>query len=617
MILNELLGLYERLASDEHVSEALPLMGRSVQKISFVVVLARDGRLVDIQDARVENEIRGKNGKVKTVLQARNVIVPGGAHPSGSAPTPRFLWDTTDYIFGICTGTKKAEKDLIKAREVRFPAYRDYHQDIQERFNISDEGVAAVVSFLKSWSPESITDELKGKLEAFGDNFGVFRLEGHTEYVHEVQEVQDAWDALQNETQDATKGTCLITGQQNVPLARIIETNIKLPNKTSVGGGSIASFNAPAYESYGKKQTFNAPISIEAGFKSHNALNYLISNKRHQFKLGDATIVFWTGKKSIVESIFSFVMSGDDFEMSDDEHVSNGIDEAEDRAMLVNLRDFWKLVANGGDYHTAGLQDEPDTPFFVLGISPNSARIVIRYWHQSTLEEIISKLRLHYDALKIVKNRDDARDHIPLWLLLLQTVRKAEDISQLLPPALLRAVLEGTDYPEQMLPLVLRRICVTTDKYSVGRKVSYEQAALIKAILQRNHKQGGITVSLDTNNKNPAYLLGRLFAVLEKTQDEASGGVNAGVGDKYFSSASTTPAIVFPMLINLFKKHLKKLAGDKGGRAIYLEKKVEEILDSIDSVQGFPKNLSLEQRGLFAIGYYHQVRDFFTKQDNK
>lgn len=607
MILTELYKLYGRLEGDTEFEDVLPRLGTSKQKMSFLVVLTPDGRLFDIQDAKIQKVLppKTKNGKEKTVSVTRDLIVPGGAHPPGSAPTPRLLWDSTAYILGCYPDkAKKNEKDKIKAREALFPSFRERHRRFRDASGLHDSGLDAVVAFLDSWDPANIPEDIRDKINKYGDNFGTFAIQGRTGYVFETPAVKEACLREELNTDcSAPRGTCLITGESDVPLVSTVETKVKLAG-TSVGGGAIASFNAPAYESYGKEQTFNAPLSEEAAFKAHNALNLLIGEPRYHFKLADTTVVFWTGKKTRTEGFLSLVVNPP--------IVSDG--PAMDAALAQSIQTFWGIVAKAGDPDLSGIGDDASTPFFMLGIEPNAARIVVRFWHESSLGDFVRRLRSHAQDMAIEKTFPDDPDHIPLWMLLAQTAREAKEIPPLLAGSLLRSILEGLPYPKALYQLTINRVNVSREKYKVGGKVSYCQASLIKAFLTRNKNKKGLNMSLNLDNKAPAYLLGRLFATLEMTQNDSSGGVNASVGDKFYSSASATPRIVFPTLLDLFRKWIKKLSADKPGLAVVRDKLVGEILDDIDSTKGFPSQLSLEDRGLFALGYYQQMRAFFTKK---
>lgn len=605
MILTQLVELYDRLVEDDEYSSRMPLLGWSVQNIAYRVVLTPKGLLFDVEDARVEKVIppKKKGGLPATKLVPRSVIVPGSAHPPGSAATPRFLWDQSAYLFGY---SEKGGRDDMKAREVLFPAYRKYHRELLDKYSIGDSGYKAVVSFLESWDPSNVSEELRQKIASFGPGFGLFRIQGSEKDVYDSPELRAVW-AKESESQVGVRGDCLVTGKKNVPIVPVIETKIKLAG-TSVGGGAITSFNASAYESYGKSQTLNSPISEEAGFKASNALNVLISDDRFHVKIAGTTVVFWTGKKTQTESLLGMLLG------------SAYADESSlDVALQKKLNVLWKIVGKAGDPDLAELGDDVKTPFYMLGIEPNAARIVVRFWRESSLGDLILKLRRNHADMAIGKAYEGEPDHLPMWQIVRQTTRDADGVPPLLAGALLRSVVEGLHYPESLYQLVLNRIHVShrdqNGKYRVGGKVTYAQASVVKGFLNRNKKKG-VTEMLDEKNRAPAYLLGRLFATLEKTQGEALGDLNAGVGDKYYSAASATPRIVFPTILEMFRKWIKKLGGDRKGLAVVREKLVGEILDGLDSSAGFPANLSLEDRGLFAIGYYQQMRAFFTKKDD-
>lgn len=594
MILSELVKLYDRMALDEEFKGSLPPLGMSTQSVVAILNISEGGELLDIQDARIEKQL-GNNKE----LVSRKVVMPGYDHPSGKGATPRFTWDKAEYALGVSVDGKKDSK----AKDVLFPAFRDYHLTMRDKYSINDRGYLALCNFLLKHSPEEFSREFAEKLKAIGQGVCAFKLDGDENWISDSQAVRNAWLGEYFE-QENIMGNCLISGGIDVPISRVIETKIKLGDK----GGSIASFNDRAYESYGKKQTYNSPISIECGHKAYNALNQLIANPKFHIKLAETTVVFWTEKKTESESVLSWIIGE-----------SPASEEGMDEVQLQRMKAFWNVVRRIDDPDAAGLVNELKTPFFMLGIEPNSARIVIRFWHMSTLGDLVTKLREHHDALHIEKPFASASDRLSMKQILKETVRDPKNIPPHLSGALLRSVIEGALYPTSLFQLVLNRVNVShvdeKGKYRVGSKVTYGQASVIKAFLIRNKNKGELTMSLNTENKDPAYLLGRLFATLEKTQEEASGGVNAGVGDKFYSSASATPRIVFPTILDLFKKWIKKLEGERKGLAVIREKLVGEILDDIDSVKGFPANLTLEERGSFALGYYQQMRVFFARKN--
>jgi CRISPR-associated protein Csd1 len=581
MILQALDELYGRLESESRYGIA-PL-GFSSQKIGFRIVLKPNGTLFDIEDARSPD---GKGKLQNTVLQ-----VPGDAKPSGAGINPGFLWDNQTYLLG----RQPEDKKEGFGRE-RFEASRARHLENEAQIDCPE--FSAVCRFLEQWEPERI--EAFPILNNVGTGFGVFQIQGEKNYVHDCPKILDWWGAHQSKPNSSTLAQCLITGEIEAPIARL-HPKIKSVTGAQSAGASIVSFNDTAYESYGKSQSFNSPVSEDAAFRYGSALNALLSgpmSKKHRLRIGDTTCVFWTDKASQVEDIFSDMLGGG----------SHARDEAQDETQRARIQRFLTALRSGG-----GFRDDLaplNTPFYILGIAPNAARLSIRFFHRSTIAELVEKLSDHQHCLEIVREFENPigkrypdREFPAVWQLLNQTARVSDEVPPLLGGALARAIVEGTPYPEGLLSAVIRRI-------RADRNIHYLRAALIKAILVRNHKTN-ISIMLDTNQTEPAYLLGRLFSALEKTQEDALGGnLNTSIRDRYYSSASATPASVFPRILRTYQHHLAKL---QGGTKVNREKLVQEIVASISS-SGFPTQLNLKAQGLFAIGYYHQRKDFFTSK---
>jgi CRISPR-associated protein Csd1 len=359
----------------------------------------------------------------------------------------------------------------------------------------------------------------------------------------------------------------------------------------------LVSFNEPSFCSYGKEQGANAPVSEAAAFAYCNALNLLLGRDRQRLQIGDATTVFWTDQPK----------TGSD-EAPADELVSFLLDTAkqqpQDPVLKEQIRRALEKAANG-QLAKDDLGDAA-TPFYILGLSPNASRLSVRFWMQSTLGEITERLQRHIRDMAIVRQWDETAKHpdpeIPsVWQLLRQTARESKDIPPLLGGALMQAILGGGDYPDALASAILRRI-------KADRDINYLRACALKAWLVRNHQQP-IKPMLDETNTNPGYLLGRLFAALEKAQQDALGDVNAGIRDRFYASASSTPRAVFPRLLKTYSHHVAKL---EGGQKVVREKLVQDVLAPI---QTFPAHLTLEAQGLFALGYYHQRKAFFTRKD--
>lgn len=583
MILNSLADLYDRLAGDP--SYEVSRAGYSPQKIGFKIILKPDGSLFDIQDARQAQE------KGKPIALTEEVL--GEAKPSGAGINPCFLWDKSAYILGFTPDDEKPERT-----EKSFQAFRDKH--LEHAKEISDTGYQAVCKFLKSWSPEKARELLGEKPELFEAfiNFGIFYIQGEIDPVHQKAPIKEWWDSSQ--VASTVLGQCIISGKENTPLARL-HPKIKSVAGAQSAGANIVSFNDDAYESYGLKQSFNAPTSEIIAFKYGVALNNLLTgpkSSKHRLRIGDTTCVFWTDKPSIVEDVFSGIFS----------EGSNVIDEVQDENQRSKIQQFLKALQSASSIDKETFEDS-ETDFFILGLAPNAARLSIRFFHQSTVKELMLTLHKHLKDISITKEfetpvgkRKIDPDLPPNWQLLNQSARESKEIPPLLSGSLMRAILEGTPYPESLYSAVLRRI-------RADRTINYLRACIIKGTLTRNH-QLTIPYMLDPTHPETAYHLGRLFALLEKAQTDALGDLNSGIRDKYYSSASATPASVYPRILRTLPHHLAKLSQ---GSKIYLEKLIQEVMNQFSE---FPNQLDLKQQGIFAIGYYHQRKDLFTKKES-
>lgn len=383
-------------------------------------------------------------------------------------------------------------------------------------------------------------------------------------------------------------GICLVSGEKG-ELTRL-QPPIKGVRGTNSTGGNLVSFNLSAFNSFGKIQGANAQISKKSSFAYTTALNHLLAKDSSQkIQVGDATTVFWADKDSHFEKYF--------LELFEEPPKDNPDHLSEKVAALLKAVDTGVLP-----------ESDHETKFFILGLSPNAARISVRFWHAGTIAEFSKRIAQHFHDLELI-HALGKQNYMSIGALLRATALqgKSENIVPNLSGEWMRCILEGLPYPELLFQAVMRRI-------KAEREVSFARAAMIKAYLNRkarflNKLEEEITVSLDDENKNLGYRLGRLFAVLEKIQEEANPRINAGIREKYYSSASCTPASVMPVLMRLKNHHLAKLTRGKG---IYFERLLGEILCEIHS---FPPQLNLTDQGRFAIGYYHQRQAFITKSE--
>ena len=493
---------------------------------------------------------------------------------------------------------------------MEFEAFKARH--IEMETEVDDPAFSAVCRFLKSWTPERGAGHPEWK--EFGSLQGVFQIQGEQEYVHDREAVRAWWDSHRREwigEEEPPSVRCLVTGLA-APPART-HPFIKGVNGKKRMGRSMVGFNEHAFESYGRKQSLNAPVAETVAFKYVTALNALLDGpqrQRHCITLGNddspLTVAFWTEEPTAAEDIFAMVLGSGSEAMARD--------EAQDEGVRKRLEVFLDAIRNGPE-ECGDLGEDPDaTRFFLLGLAPNAARIAVKFFLRSTLGQLLENLHRHHRDIAVVgrppspRSRGDP-EFPPTWLLLDQTCPKKNEkadrkkIPPLLAGPLLSAVLTGSRYPDGLYSAVLRRI-------HADRIVNYPRACIIKGHLNRNLNKE-VSMGLDPQRADPAYRIGRLFAALEKTQKDALGeNLNATIRDRYFGSASATPGPVFPRLLRTYQHHLSKL---EGGRKVVREKLIQEILNPLD---GFPAHLNLSEQGLFALGYYHQTRDFYTPKEN-
>jgi CRISPR-associated protein Csd1 len=599
MILQRLAEHYDRIAASKNEETQLAPPGFSRQKISFCVVLNLDGSL---------NSFQSLQEKIGSKVVAQSMIIPGQGKPSGSALNPCFLWDNAAYMLGCVPNPnpdpKKAEKEAARAI-LSFEAFRKKHLDWEDK--IANPSFTAVCLFLRDWSPEQARDHLE-LLKEIATNFGVFKIAGELRYVHEAVFLPGESDEQASISHTgATRAMCLVSGAID-EIARLHEPKIKGVGGAQPGGALLVSFNASAYESYGKSQSFNAPVGTAITDKYTKALNHLLEQRNRRVTLGDSTVVFWADHQNVLEDAMSEMFSEP---MPDEGPI---IEEDQERVrqarlLLTQLRD--------GTGATEINPDGQPTKFFLLGLSPNASRIFVRLWVEADAAELRRRLGQHLRDVELLDPRE--KRLLTLRRIAYETGRAYKEngklkfdpktISPQLAGDLARSVLTGAANPQSLLATMIRRI------HSDG-EVAYARVAAIKACLNRNSRLRGnpleVKVKLDPAETNVAYNCGRLFALLEKVQTDSAGSeLNTTIKDHYFSSASTTPALVFPRLFRLSQHHLAKL---ETGQKIYYDRRLSEVMGVIDQ---FPRQLALEDQGKFVIGYFHQRQDLYTSKKIK
>jgi len=590
MILNALADYYDRLAEDP--KQDVAPFGFSRQKISFEIILRPDGSLFEFHDARKESDGR---------RVPKLVIVLGQAKPTGSGINPCFLWDNAQYLLGFKVDDPKPERTMRA-----FEAFRERHLDVESE--IDDEAFSTVCRFLQSWDPSSAAEH--PELGDISTSFGVFRILGAQKYVHERAKILTYWRTQLAGDDDTPVAPSLVSGEVQ-PIARLHQPSIKGVRGAQSSGATIVSFNLDAFESYGKSQSYNAPVGVDDAFKYCTALNRLTSDSHRRVNVSGTTIVFWSEKPTPFEDDFGPVL--------DDT-------TAEDQETLDRLRGFFNRLrsAREGDK-----LDDADVPFYVLGLAPNASRLSVRFWMAGTVQQLAERLGHHLADLEL----DGAPDERPLTIrrLALATAKPKkgrpdeEKVSPLLVGGLLRSVLSGSPYPQALLNHVVERIRAEAfadkDKRKDWRAAMHCRTAILKAFLNRNHAMD-IAVRLDAARPEPEFQLGRLFAVLERIQNDAHDRkIERTIRHGILAGASVTPSVVFPRLLRLSRHHTERLATTKeeaGQRRVWLKSTADQQVTAIcDVLESFPHRLSLNQQALFFVGYYQQREELFTSNTSE
>jgi len=604
LILQALYQLYGRLL-EEPGSEISP-PNYSKAGVSYALNLSETGELLDVLDLREQGKGKSKR------LVPRDMDVPRQVKRT-SGVSANFMCDNSGYVLGVVQ--KKGRP--VEVTDEKFNDMRTRHEEILG--NVDDPGARAILGFFSSWDPKhaeehpvlvSVWDELMR-----GGNL-IFKLDGTQGFIHQRPAIHKAWERAISGTSHENIGHCLVTGEHApVPL---IHDSVKGVAGAQGTGAALVSFNLDAFTSYGKQQNTNAPVSEEAAFGYVTALNYLLRSDRHRLRIGDTTTVFWAEKPAhLEEDILAELLDPTAYVDTESKAESSTKDgETKFRRDLQAtrmVRDALDRAAQGKPLEESIVGVDKDVQFYILGLSPNNARISVRYWHVDTFGNLLKKIGQHYSDMAIVLPPWETGS-FAIWMIvnsiapLIEGKRDGKRASPLLGGALTRAVLMGTYYPQGMYTALLARI-------RAEQEVSPVQAAMIKACLARSarisgakEKEGNYTVSLNEEWTDTAYLLGRLFATLEKVQQDAASGakLNATIRDRYFGAASATPRSVFPVLLRLAQHHIAK--AEYGGIA---DRQIEAIVGKLDS---FPAHLNLEEQGNFVLGYYHQRQDFYRKR---
>ena len=577
MILQALVNHYENLAEQGKVDQE----GWCKAKVSYALNLSIDGKILGILSLKQEEE----SGK-KRVWVPRQIKVPEMVTRS-SGVSANFLCDNSKYMLGIDkNGTNQRVLECFEAAKKRHLwLLRETLGDMAQ----------AVKNFFETWNPEKAEecDEIREKWEEITDGGNLIFCMG-LKYAQDDPCIQETWEAARNAlSEDEQTGICLVTGKEAL-ISRIHKTIKGVPGAQS-SGAALVSFNAPAFESYGKEQSYNAPVGRHAEFAYTTALNYLLNQRKYTFQLGDSMIIFWaeSAEEGYQAAFFDSVAPKPD-------------NQEEIRGIFENLK-MNRAVQIGN------VTLNPEQQFYILALAPNAARLSVRFFYQNSFGNILKNLSEHYERMSVVRPSWEDKEYMGIRDMLFETVNQNSKDKSPVPNMaafVLQAILSGARYPASLYTDILIRIRAEQGKVTRGK------AGIIKAYLIRNMnwKEGGKYMGLNEESRETSYVLGRLFSVLESIQMDANPGIKATIRDRYFNSACATPASIFPVLIKLKNSHMKKLERENGGAKIYYEKLLTELMGKLDE---YPKRLSLEEQGKFILGYYHQVQRKYEKKEEK
>lgn len=576
MILQALVAYYNKLAARGEISKP----GWAKAKISWAIELGDDGSVLGILPLKVESP----DGKKQI---PREILLPAPVKKT-SGERSNFLWENAEYLLGVQTKEDggKTAKRFVTAKELHDSLLADVHTPVAE----------AIKAYFAACDPAAIASMLQdGCMDELRKGANLTFLY-QNRFPGEFPELCAAWDAHYGGEKIGETFVDVVTGEVVVPEAT--HPSIKNVQDAQPSGAALVSFNAEAFESFGRKQNLNAPMGKETAFAYTSALNSLTGDKDHRQHIGDMTVVYFAeDAEPVYQDVMDLCFAGSD-----------------DRVTDAELHSILQNIAAGKQTDFAGKTLSPDDRFYLLGISPNASRLSVRCFRQSSFGDVISRIKQHYDDIAIVTDNRSKWVDIPLWALLRETVNPNANDKTPAPQMAgdtLRAVLTGGRYPETLYRRTLLRIRAEHD-------ITRGKSAIVKGYLLRNTKhrkdyayiKEASTMALNETSNYTPYVLGRLFSTLEAVQSAANPGINTTIKDKYFNSACATPAAVFPILLKLANSHLKKLGG---GLAVNYSKQIGALVARLETA--FPKTLSLEEQGAFILGYYHQTQKRFEKKN--
>lgn len=568
--------------------------GYSNVKVHYLVALTEGGQIDDI--IKYQNEVSDVKGKIKFV--PRDVVMPKRTEKPGI--DANIIDHRPLYLFGLnLEGEKLTPQDKTNKAKKSHEAFVE--KNLLFLDGLDSPVINAFRNFLQIWNVnnEVNNEALLGLGKSYGNSGYIFCLSGYPEQLlHEDEQIKRKWNTyFQESLADSTKkyvAQCAIEGTETL-IARIHNKIKGIPGGLATGSVLIG-FNNSSENSYGNEQSYNSNISETAMKKYTEAFNYLLKDNVHKLLFDDLTIIFWAmNPKEEYENKFMALLMGE----------ADGMNAEQTDNMLKELMND----AKNGQITMERLQSldmiQDDVDFYMVGLKPNSSRVAVKFIYRRKYADIIWNIAKYQLDMQI----SEEMKSIPFWRIkkeLISPKNKNEKINPAIATKLFESVIYGYPYPVSLLETVIRRIKTDTDS-----KVNPVRTGIVKACINRNYAKGELKVALDKENYGQAYLCGRLFAVLEKLQQDASNSsLNRTIKDAYFASASSKPAMVFPKLIKLGQNHLTKVE-----YPTFYNKLIGEIMDKLEGE--FPNTLLLAEQGKFIVGYYQQYQDFFKKKENE
>lgn len=578
MILQSLTKYYETLLEREEIAPRY----YAKTGVSFGLQLDEFGELIGVLPLKVMEPRGGKSFERPQPLNLPEAVV------RSSGVSPNFLWDNAAYLLGLDT-----KGDAERALRC-FESAKAQHLSILD--GVPGATALAIRQFFLRWQPLTAPNHPKVNpyLEELTGASNIVFLGIGSAYAFEDHVIRQAWERYRGDNQSEFRAQCLVTGRTDQPIERV-HPKIKGVQGGQTAGTSLVSMNASAFESYGLSSNLNAPVSEYAAFAYTSALNHLIADFDRRMPLDGDTVVCWA-------------------ENGEEQYQDAYLELVNPRAKTeADVSESFRSIVNGKPVNMVNFH--PETPFHVLCLSPNAARVSVRFFLSDSFGRITDNLAAHYRRLEIAMAPNEW-PYLSLYWMLKETVpagSKDDAASPLLAGATLRAILSGAPYPAMLYESILIRI-------RADRKINRARAATIKAYLLHNilpnhaEFEEVLQVALNDQSNLKPYVLGRLFALLEQAQENANPGINTTITDRYFDSACATPRLAFSTLLKLNRHHLAK--DEKWGRRN--EKLIGELLDKLEAENDpYPARLTLDEQGLFILGYYHQKQARFVKKEEQ